>query len=899
MRRSSGEAGGEDTGRRRDGILDEERAEELRRDGELEAEFQAHIAHRVERLVADGVAEDEARRRAWEEFGDAERLKDEARAAAAMARPRPTLRERWRRRTDGLRRDLRSALRQLRQDPGFALVALLTLALGVGGATTLVSVVQAVVLEPLPFAEPDRVVAVEALTQSGQSFSVAEPQYLDWRDRSESLAGLAAWWVRTGTLRTPSEPRSVRLVGMTHDLLPVLGLEPVLGRGIRAEEDRSGEAAAVALLGHDAWVRDWGADPEVLGRTLEVNGRAVEVVGVAPPGLEVLVQDPDLMIPMGPRTDLDLRGEHSLSVVGRLAPGATAAQADEELDRIQTELAAIHQVDVGWTAQVHEARPYLLGERTIQAGWILLGAAGLLLLMACVNVANLLLARATTRAGELGIRQALGAGRARLAGQLLTESAVLAALGGVLGLGLTYLALPAVKALGAARIPRLELASVDATTLGACLASVALAALAAGSAPILRIPAADPARALGSAGRNRDAGGSRARAALVAAQVALTVVLLVGSGLLFRSFTELSAVDPGFEPEGTLAVRMTMPDGAWSWEERRTLVPLVREAVLSAPGVEAAGATAVDPFSGMSLANFVAAEDRLPDRAGDFTPIAWRVVTPGFFEAMGMELHAGRTFRRGDGWQEGAETPVVVSQRLAGTLWPDGSPVGRTLVWGDPQGSRLTVVGVVEELRDVALDEAPRPTLYRTHEQISWAVMTMVARVQGDPTAAAEAIRARIREAVPELPVPEIRSLEANLDRAVAEPRFNLTLLSGFAFLGLVMAVVGIYGLTAFDVRRRFREIGIRVSLGARPESIQTMIVRRRLALAAGGTAVGMVLAWVLARWLESLLYGVSRADPITWGAVVALVAATSAVAAWVPARRATRVDPREVLQPE
>ncbi len=878
--------------------LDEDRAEEIRRDQQVEAEFRSHVAHRVDDLVASGVPEEEARRQAWAEFGDPARLKSESREAADDARPPRRRRPAWMGWLDRRRQDVAFAVRHLARRPGYAAAALLTLALGVGGAATIVSVVDAVVLAPLPFSDPDEVVFVEARTHLGEPFSVAEPQYLDWRDEARSFDGLAAWWGRTGTLGTSAGPRSVRVMGVTHDLLPVLGLSPALGRGIRPEEDREDGPRTVALLSHDAWVRDWGSDPDVLGRRLELNGATLEVVGVAPAALEVVAPDADVLVPMNPSRAMEMRGEHHVTLVGRLAPGATAAQADADLDALQAELGRVHQVDVGWGANVHEARAYLLGESTIRAGWVLLGAAGLLLLMACVNVANFLLVRATARGGEMGLRQALGAGSSRLAAQLLTESSVLAVAGGLLGLGLTVLALPAVRALSGGRIPRIESASVDGATLLACLGAVALATLASGAAPVLRLRGQDPAGALRRGGRGGSGDGRGLRSLLVAAQVGLTVVLLVGSGLLFRSFAALTAVDPGFEPEGTLAVQLSMPDGAFTWEERREVLPRIREAVLSAPGVTAAGATAVDPFSGTSLANFVAREDALPDGQDGFTPIVWRVVTPGFFQAMGMELRGGRVFRDGDGW-DGGRTPVVVDETLADRLWPEGDAVGRTLVWNDPQGSRLTVVGVVENLRDVALDEDPLPMVYRTHEQIPWAAMTVVARVDGDPLLAAEGIRARLREALPALPVPEMRSLEANLARAVAEPRFNLALLGVFAALGLVMAVVGVYGLTAFDVRRRFREIGIRVSLGARPEAIRRMIVRQRLALAGMGAAAGLALAWPATRWLEALLFEVPRTDPVTWAGVLVVVGVSASAAAWFPTGAATRVDASEVLSRE
>jgi putative ABC transport system permease protein len=380
----------------------------------------------------------------------------------------------------------------------------------------------------------------------------------------------------------------------------------------------------------------------------------------------------------------------------------------------------------------------------------------------------------------------------------------------------------------------------------------------------------------------------------VTAQVSLTVVLLAGTGLLLRSFLELTHVDPGFEPEGTIAFTIQMPDAAWTWEERGELFPMLRAAVRSVPGVVEAGATAVDPFSGTALANRVAAEDDMPDRAEGFTPIHWRVVTPGFFEAMGMEVVAGRTFEESDTWEDGM--PVVIGASLARRVWGRTNVVGRRMVWGDPEGSHVTVVGVVEDLRDVELGEDPSPIMYRSHRSIPWAVMTMVARVDGDPEAVVPAIRARLNEVAPGLPLGEFRSLEDNLGRAVAEPRFNLQLLSSFALIGLLMAVVGVYGLTAFDVRRRLPEIGIRLSLGAEPAEIQRMILWQRMGTTLGGVAVGLAAALALSGALRALLYGITPRDPLTWVAVTAVIVLSALVATYVPARRATRVDPIEVL---
>jgi predicted permease len=873
---------------RRPDPLDETRADEIRRDVDLEAEFGAHIAHRVDDLMAAGVPEDEARARARAEFGDVARLKAEAHAS----HPAP---ERRRGPLPALERtllDLRYALRQLVRNPGFTLVALLTLAIGIGATSTIASVVRAVVFEPLPFDDPDRLVLAVSVTARGDRFSVAEPAFLDWRQQTTSFAGFAASYTRGGILTRSGEPRSVSVSYTTESLLDVLGVPPALGRDLAPEDDVSGSEAPVVLLSHRAWTTDFGADPAIVGTDVELDGDHLQIIGVMPEGLDVLTGDADLFVPLGPDPLMD-RDEHYLEVVARLAPGVSMETADAELARLQLELGQRHAVDVGWSARLLEVKPELIGETTIRAGWILLTAAGLLLAMACANVANLLLARAAGRRGEMGLRAALGAGRTRLARQLFTESAVLAVAGGLLGLGLAALALPVVKSMGAAQVPRLDEASLDGAALLACLLGTGAATVVFGLAPGLHL-LRSPARMLGGTPRGGTDSGTRTRSLLVGAQVAMTVVLLLGSGLLFRSFVNLVRVDPGFDAARTLAVRLYMPDGHWGWQERAELVPRLREAVAAVPGVRAVGGTAVDPFSGWNLGNFVAPEDRLPDRAADFTPVAWRSVTPGFFEAMGIEVRAGRTFREGD--DHDGETRVVIGERLARVAWGDADPIGRVLVWGDPDGTRMRVIGVVEDLRDVELGADPPAIVYRSYREIPWPTLTLVTRIDAEPSAVAAAILARLREVAPGVPTPEIRSLETYLDRAVVEPRFNLALLSAFALTGLLLAVVGLYGLTAFEVRRRSREIGIRLSLGATTDEIRLMVLRRRLSLTVAGALLGSGVAWALGRWLESLLFGVTPADPLTWAGVLALVIATCAGAAWLPTRAALRVDLREVL---
>ncbi|MBW3534234.1 MAG: ABC transporter permease [Gemmatimonadetes bacterium] len=851
---------------------------------DVEAELEAHLAHRVDDLVADGLDPAAARARAEAEFGDVDHIRE----ACLRRREGRLRRDRRAGAWEAARRDVAHAFRQLRRNPGFAAVVILTLTVGIGATTTIASVVHAVVLAPLPFEDPDRLVIVKEVTPAGEDFSVSHPTFLDWRREAASFASMGAFTGWSFTLTGRGEPRSVFAYGASATLLPTLGVEPLLGRGILAEEDVAGEPAAVVVLGHSLWQSAFGADRGVLGTDVVLGGRAHRVVGVLPPGLSFL-GDADLLVPLG-ASPASSRDDADLDVMARLAPGASVAAARAEMEALADRLGELHPVDLGWGARVTPLRDALVGEAVRRAGWVLVGAAALLLLIACVNVSNVLMARASTRRSEMGVRAALGAGRGRMVRMLLTESAVLAAVGGALGLALTRLALPAVKALGAGRVPRLDQAEVSPLVMATCGAAILLATTIFGMAPALELGRSPAPRGE----RGGTGSGGRLRSGLVAGQIALSLALLLGTGLLVRSFARLAAVDPGFASEGRLTTRLALT-GSYSPDERRALMREVLDAVEALPEVERAGATAVHPFSGYNLANFAAREDRMPADARDFLPIAWRVVTPGLVETLGMRVLAGRTFEPGSP----GEGEVLITETLARALWPEGGAVGSTLVWGDPSGSHLTVVGVVADLRDRELQADPSPMILRSYEEIPWAVMTVVARVRGRPESAAGGMRAAIRAAVPGLAVPEIEPLAGRLRSAVAGPRFNAVLLGTFAATGLLLALIGVYGVTSFGVSRRRREIGIRLALGGDPGGIRRMVVRHSVGIGLAGVAAGVVLGAAVAQGLSGLLFQTGAGDPLIWiVAPTALLLATVA-AAWIPARRATRVAPREVLGSE
>ncbi|MEK9502006.1 ABC transporter permease [Gaopeijia maritima] len=860
---------------------------------EVDDEFAAHIEHRVDDLVESGMDPEAARARAEREFGNRSRLRrDTVKAGSGDGASGAGGRAGW-------FRDVAWAGRQLRRSPGFAAVAGLTLMLGIGAAVTIVSVVRTVVLDPLPFEAPEELLALGTLTPAGDPFSTSEPAFLDWRERLRTVSDVGAYAGRTETLRAPGDPRGIVRGYANAGLLEMLGVEPSIGRAFTAAEDRPGDPVPVALLAHDLWQERFGGAADVVGSTVDVDGRLFEVIGVLPEGLDVLFGGGiDLLTPLAADPGMD-RGEHYLDVVARMAPGATETEVLSDLQSVAAWQSDTFEEDRGWSAELEPLDRALLGEATIRAGWVLIAAAGLLLAMACVNVSNLLLARATARKGEMGLRAVLGADRTTLLRQLAVESALLAGIGTALGLAMATVALPLVRRLGAGRLPRLDEAGVDPATAAAACVLAALTVGLFGLAPMVGLRRDSLAAGLRGVGRGSAAGGGGLRRALVTAQVVASVVLLVGTGLLSRSFAKLSSVDPGFETVDRVTLDLAMPDAAYDWQERGPLMQEILRRSGEVPGVEVVGATSVDPFSGYALANFVARRDRMPERAADFTPIHWRVVTPGFFEAMGLEIRAGRGFDQGDLGDDGV--PVVVGEGLAERFFGSASEaLDRELVWGDHDGSVLRIVGVAERLRDVRIDEESELMVYRAHAMLPWASMTLVARLRpGADPAVASGLREAVRSAAPGLAVPEVRLLETTLDRALAEPRFNLLLMAAFALVGLALAVVGLYGLTAFEVRRSFREIGIRMSLGAESSSLVSGLVARRMMLAGIGMTIGMALAGYASRWLDTLLFEVSPRDPLTWIAVIATVGVTTAVATWIPARWAAAVDPRQVLSAE
>jgi predicted permease len=796
-----------------------------------------------------------------------------------------------------LLQDLRFALRSLRRSPGFTAVAVLTLAVGIGAATAVFSVVDASMLRPLPFPAPDRLVHVRETTPEGADFTVSAPNYLRFRESNRSFQEMAAYRSAALNLTGAGDPVRLEAAAVTHTLFPLLGATPVLGRGFTADEDRPGGDTDVVVLSHALWETRFGADPAVVGRRIALDGRPRTVVGVMPAGVEL--PRAELWTPLVPDAHADV-DDHWLDVVGRLRPGVTPEQAHADLAAVSRRIGTENPSVAGWGVRVETFSDWLVGPRFRRTMLVMLGAVGLLLALACANLANLLLARASNRQTEMGVRAALGAARGRIVRQLLTESALLGLLASAAGVVGAAWAVRALQALRPAGIPQLDQVSVDVRVLAFALGLGMLTCLGFGLAPALRTTRSEltePLRGGGRAGTRRGEG--RLRDALVVSQIALAMVLLTSAGLLIRSLVQLQRVDPGFRPADVLAVSLQLPDAGYAESWRK--VAFFREAtrrIERLPGVVSAGATAVDPFSGFGLVNNVTPAERAAETGpGGYLQAGWRIATPGFFRTAGIPLLRGRVFAA-DEPQDGPRL-VVVTESLARRLWPGGEPIGKGLYWGGTDGTPLTVVGVVGDYRDVDLAAGSPPLIFLPYDQLPWPAMTLLVRTRPDAASVAGEVRRQIRSIDPNLPIPEIRPLRRNLARAVAEPRFRASLLGLFSAAALVIAASGIYGVMSFTVARRTREIGVRLALGARPGAARRLLLRHGARLALTGIALGAFGAWTLSRFLESLLYETAATDALTFASTATLLGSIALLAVLIPARRATRVDPMVALRAE
>ncbi len=811
---------------------------------------------------------------------------------------------------DELTQDARFAARQMIRNPGFTLTVVLILAVAIGGITAIFSVVDAVLLERLPYPEPDRVVWIWETTPQGDHFTASLQNVADWQRESESFSALAAFEERSPTWTGDGEPQRIQGAAVTPAFFDVLGVAPELGgpfptRATGREASLSdADAAADAdrvILSHGLWQHRFGGDPAVVGSTITLNGKATVVAGVMPAGFSfpagTELWTPLVLDPTRGRDDKDF------GALARLAPGVSLEQAAAELGAVARRLGERYpDADGGWGVELAPLDRALVGPNVRRVLLVLLAAVGLLLLLACANVSGLLVARATARTGEMGIRASLGAGRRRLVRQLLVESLGLAVLGSAGGLALAAWLIGLVRSLQVTGFPRLEGTALDGRALAFTVAVSLGATLLFGLLPALQSSRVDLSASLRASGRGAVGGTRRLRSGLVVGELALAVVLLVAAGLMGHSFVRLLGVAPGYDPSDVLAVRLDLSADRFTWENRGALVRGLVERLSELPGVAAAGGTVVEPFAGFHTVNQIAVPGR--DAASDeYLQAQWRSVTPGYFEALDVPLLRGRYLDDRD--RDGARKVTVITESLAERLWPGENPVGREILFGGPDGSPRTVVGEVGDVVDVSLDDAPRGTMFLAYDQIPWGSISLVVEAAHgpggppDPVALAPAVRRVIRAADPNLPIPDPHRLTRNFERAVGRPRLGSLLLAAFAGLALLLAASGVYGLVAYTVSSRTREIGVRLALGARPTDVTRMVVGQGAVLVASGLGFGLAAAWMASRLLRGVLFETPPGDPVTYVVVALVLAAAALTATYLPARRAAQVEPAEVVRGE
>jgi putative ABC transport system permease protein len=803
--------------------------------------------------------------------------------------------------------DLRYGARMLIKKPGFTFVAVLTLSLGIGANTAIFSVVHAALLRPLPYEKPEQLVMIwESNLSRGLDRSQVSPvTYCDWREQKHLFDKIAGWWYPQVNLTdTGSEPQRVRTVDVTDAFFDVLGVRPVIGRGFQPGEDRPG-GERLAVIGHELWRNRYNSDPNILGKSVTLDGRSYSIIGVAPPGFNY-PNETEVWCPLGWEPLQHSRNARFFEVVARLKPGVTTQQAQAEMSALSNRIAQENpQSNKDWGAAVVSLRDQLVGDfRT--ALLVLFGAVGLVLLIACANVANLLLARAGTREKEVAIRLAIGATRGRLLRQLLTESILLALLGGALGLLIAAWGADVLLKLNPVEIPRLDNLTVNWQILGFTFGVALLTGLVFGLIPALQASKPDLNSALKEGGRDSQSGGGRLRGALVIAEIAIAVVLLVGAGLLIKSFLRLQSVDAGFNPANVLTFNLQLPASSYrDWRQVSELYSQLIARLKVVPGVESADAAGFLPLEGGWPTKFLI-QGQPPVRGEE--PVAQhRPVSEGYFQTMGIPLLGGRQFDERD--NPDAPGVMIVNEALARRYFPNEDPVGKRITttsrqYGPlgrvmPASLEMEVVGVVGDEKNSSLSKTAEPAIYFSHRQFAYRSMSVVVRSTAAPLSLANAARNEVWAIDRNLPVSNVKTMEQRLGDAIAQPRFSALLLGLFAALALLLAAVGIYGVISYMVEQRTREIGMRMALGASAGDVLKLVVGRGLALTLAGVALGVLGAFGLTRLISGLLYGVKTTDPLIFAAMPALLALIALLACYIPARRAAKVDPMIALRHE
>jgi len=878
-----------------------------RMESEMDAELRFHMEAYAEDLIRGGVPRPEALRRARLEFGGIENAKEECREARGVHF------------AETLLQDLRYGVRTMLRAPGFTVTAVLALALGIGANTAIFSVVNAVLLRPLPYDQPDRLMQVwhtppQKSFPGMPIFTVSPANFLDWRNQNHSFEGMAAYGFGRYTITGSGHPETIRMVAGTAGLLSILHARPLLGRGFLDGEYELGHEHE-ALLSYGLWRSYFAGNPDVVGKNIQLNAQTFTVVGVMGPEFDFPISsDPGARAQMWKPlawTDQEraIRDNHNYGVIARLRDGVALKQAQAELDAISNRLAQEYPNDnKGWGAiaipmrddLVSDVRPALL---------ILLGAVALVLLIACANVANLMLARTFSRRKEVAVRTALGATRQRLLQQALSETLVLAVAGGTLGLVFAHYGVILIVKFLAQRLPRSGEIALDGWVLAFTLGISLLTGFAAGLLPALRMAKADLNEAL-KQGLGRiatDSGGSRTRNVLVVSEVALSLMLLIGAGLLIRSLWALHHVNPGFDSSHVVTMAVSLPPGKFAEPQQQIgYFGRVLERVRTLPGVQSAGLIDSLPLSGDGSHQPISLEGRPPAPMADLPEVDVRLISPGYMSAMHIPLLSGRDVDDSD--VAGRPGAVLISESMAKSFWPNEDAVGKHLtLYFFPDVPRV-VVGVVADVKMTAMNETqPVPTLYFPLTQLSpvrgaaWRSipMSLAVRTSAAPLSVLPAITGAIRETDADVPLLNIRTMDDSVSASLSPERFTMLLLGSFAGLALLLAVVGIYSVMSYAVSRRTNEIGIRVALGASRRDVLLLIVRQALLLALLGSVIGIVGALSLSRLMASQLYGVRPTDPLTFITVAALLMIVALAASYIPARRAMRVGPMAALRYE
>jgi predicted permease len=875
---------------------------------ELDEELRFHLEKEIEQNLARGMDLKEARFSALRSFGGVERVKEESRDVRGI------------RFAEELWQDFRYGVRILRKNLGFTLVAIVTLSLGIGANTAIFSVVNAVLLRPLPYAAPERLVFIyDSAPGFGiPRFGLMEAEFLRLRDQARSLEQVSLYTTATLTLTGAGEPERVASGKASGELFTALGVPMALGRTFKLEEEPQGQGNVV-ILSHGFWQRKFAADPDVIGQALILDGRSYTIIGVLPQGFKSppeLQADRavELWVPAG----YNLAGpccSHELNVVARLRGEHTPEQAQAETDAViagvKKDYPQGYPKDGSMQTLIKPLQQEIIGDLR-RALWVLLAAVVFVLLIACANVANLLLARSETRQKEIAIRAALGAGRARIIRQLLTESLLLSAGGGAVGLLLAWWGLGLLPTLGSEKIPRLQEIALDAQVLSFTLLMSLLTGVVFGLVPAYQAVRFDLQTVLKEGGRASASGKgrSRLRSALVVTEVALSLVLLVGAGLLIKSFWRLQQVDTGFRAEQLLTLRLFPPASTYPNDQQvAAFYEDLLQRVRSLPGVNDAAVADGVPLGDRSGGTVMETEGQ-PVEMNALNSAGWRVVSPDYFRTLGVRLLRGRFLEEGD--QEQATPIAVVNETLARAHWPNEDPLGRRIrLLNRPPGQAttvfMTVVGVVADVKNGGLTEEVRQEVYVPLRQRTAAIdgmgferqMSLAVRTSVEPLDMVNAIRQEVGALDPNIPIASVRTMEQILATVTVQPRFNMILLGIFAGVALVIASVGIYGVLSYSVTQRTHEIGIRIALGARQGDVLKLVVRQGMVLALTGVVIGVASSFALTRLMAGLLYGVSVTDSTTFAAIVLLLTCVALVACYLPARRATKVDPIVALRHE